>query len=213
MLLAVAIKHLSNRFHVLTQLCAGGIEVLTIMDLRLDPHRDTVRTILCKQFTFEELGLEHTKGHIREILFPQVAHANLIDAATVANHHIRCQRTEAAIDRHGVVIEILDKIAVLGKEFFLDFFGHVGIAGCKHSLGTHYQHREAVCFLQILCQQEQTRFDAIFYLARIKQITKRIRRNQQITVLFLAVHPVQLVKHLSQLELPQFAHAVQTLEL
>ena len=76
------------------------------------------------QFTFEELGLEHTKGHIREILFPQVTHTNFIDAAAVANHHIRGQRTKAAVDRHSVVIEILDKIAVLSKELLLDFFGH-----------------------------------------------------------------------------------------
>ena len=40
-----------------------------------------------------------------------------------------------------------------------------------------------------------------------------IRRNQKIPVLFLAVHPVQLMENLPQLVLPQFAHAMQPLEL
>ena len=50
-----------------------------------------------------------------------------------------------------------------------------------------------VSIFQILCQQEQAGLDAVLHIIGIKQIAERIRGNQQIAVLFLAVHPVELV--------------------
>ena len=61
--------------------------------------------------------------------------------------------------------------------------------------------------------QEQAGLDAVLHIIGIKQIAERIRGNQQIAVLFLAVHPVELVQDLPQLILAQLAHAMQTLEL
>lgn len=159
---AVPVKHLSHRFHILTQLGTGRIKALYIVDLSLNPYRNAVGTVLCEQFSAEELRLEHTKGHVRKVIFPQITHPDFIDATAVADHHIRCQRTEAPIDCHHVVVEILDKITVLGEEFFLDLLRNIGIVGGKHRLGADHQHWKAIRFFQILCEQEQPGLDTIF---------------------------------------------------
>ena len=86
--LAVAVKHTSDGLHVLTQLCTGRLKILCIADSSLDTDGDTVGSVLCEQLPIEEFDLEHPEGHIGEILFPEIAHADLVDAAAVAGDDI-----------------------------------------------------------------------------------------------------------------------------
>ena len=150
---------------------------------------------------------------MREVLFPQITHPDFVNTAAVSHHRIRGPGAEAALDGYGVIIEIPDKITISGQELCFNFFRNIGVTGCEHCLGTDYQYREAIRLLQILSQQEQTGLDTVFQFIRVKQMAEGIRRNQKIPVLFLAVHPVQLMENLPQLVLPQFAHAMQPLEL
>ena len=74
------------------------------------------------------------------------------------------------IDRHGLIIEVPYKIAILGEKLFLDLLRHISVAGGEHRLGAHHQHREAVCFLQIFSQQKQYGLKAA---RRAPQFSKR----------------------------------------